>query len=214
MTQNQSLEWHNPEQTNAHKYLIPKILSILSKHHQPAHRNILDAGCGNGAIANILQRNGYKITAIDSSESGIDHAQRAYPNVHFRNISIYENLSETLKQKFDIIVSTEVVEHLTDPQLYAENLFNALDDNGLLIVSTPYHGYLKNLTISIFNKWDNHFTVLWDGGHIKFWSYKTLKKLLSNAGFASFSFYGAGRLHFLWKSMIIVAQKSHPSETS
>ena len=73
--------------------------------------------------------------------------------------------------------------------------------------STPYHGYLKNLMLSLFDHWDFHHTVLWEGGHIKFWSRKTLGRLLEQNGFKVLSFQGVGRMPFIWKSMIIVAQK-------
>jgi hypothetical protein len=67
------------------------------------------------------------------------------------------------------------------------------------IISTPYHGYLKNLVLALGNKWDSHLTPLWDGGHIKLWSRKTLSQLLSEAGFHVVRFIGAGRLPFLEK---------------
>jgi hypothetical protein len=77
---------------------------------------------------------------------------------------------------------------------------------GYLVISTPYHGYLKNIALSIFNKWDKHHTVLWHGGHIKFWSRKTLTQLLQDNGFEVVGFVGAGRFPYLWKSMILVAR--------
>jgi hypothetical protein len=75
------------------------------------------------------------------------------------------------------------------------------------VVSTPYHGYLKNLVISLLDKWDSHHTALWHGGHIKFWSQSTLTQLFSENGFTVCGFFGVGRVPFLWKSMIIVGQK-------
>ena len=54
---------------------------------------------------------------------------------------------------------------------------------------------------------DSHFTALWDGGHIKFWSRRTLSLLLDECGFQIIDFEGAGRVPFLWKSMIVVATK-------
>ena len=83
---------------------------------------------------------------------------------------------------------------------------------GLLIISTPYHGYLKNFVLALANKWDAHLNPFWDGGHIKFWSCKTLSQLLNETGFSVIRFIGAGRLPFLWKSMIVVAQKREASE--
>jgi len=47
----------------------------------------------------------------------------------------------------------------------------------------------------------------WDGGHIKLWSRKTLSQLLSETGFRVVRFIGAGRMPFLWKSMIMIAGK-------
>jgi hypothetical protein len=79
------------------------------------------------------------------------------------------------------------------------------------IISTPYHGYLKNLVLALGNKWDLHFTPLWDCGHIKLWSRKTLSQLLNEGGFRVVRFIGAGRVPFLWKSMIMVAPKPEES---
>jgi hypothetical protein len=49
---------------------------------------------------------------------------------------------------------------------------------------------------------DNHFHVLWDGGHIKFFSVKTLTALLKTEGFTDLHFNFAGRFPYLWKSML------------
>lgn len=54
---------------------------------------------------------------------------------------------------------------------------------------------------------DAHFTALWDGGHIKFWSVETMTALLAEAGFEDMAFYRVGRISALAKSMIVVARK-------
>jgi 2-polyprenyl-6-hydroxyphenyl methylase/3-demethylubiquinone-9 3-methyltransferase len=59
-------------------------------------------------------------------------------------------------------------------------------------------------------KLDAHFTALWDGGHIKFWSRGTLSALLQDAGFEVVAFRGAGRWPWLWKSMLIAARRPGP----
>jgi predicted HicB family RNase H-like nuclease len=50
------------------------------------------------------------------------------------------------------------------------------------VISTPYHGYWKNLMLALTGKMDAHFTALWDHGHIKFWSMRTLGELLREGG--------------------------------
>jgi hypothetical protein len=77
---------------------------------------------------------------------------------------------------------------------------------GELILSTPYNGYLKNILISVFDKWDHHLNPLWDGGHIKYWSRSTLTQLLLEQNFEIINFKGAGRIPYLWKSMVIKAK--------
>jgi 2-polyprenyl-6-hydroxyphenyl methylase/3-demethylubiquinone-9 3-methyltransferase len=54
---------------------------------------------------------------------------------------------------------------------------------------------------------DAHFTALWDNGHIKFWSFKTLKQLLEEFGFIDIKFYRVGRIPIIGKSMIVIATK-------
>jgi 2-polyprenyl-6-hydroxyphenyl methylase/3-demethylubiquinone-9 3-methyltransferase len=61
--------------------------------------------------------------------------------------------------------------------------------------------------LALTGKLDQHFTVLWDHGHIKFWSRKTLTQALEEAGFCEVKFAGAGRAPWFWKSMVMTATK-------
>jgi 2-polyprenyl-6-hydroxyphenyl methylase/3-demethylubiquinone-9 3-methyltransferase len=54
---------------------------------------------------------------------------------------------------------------------------------------------------------DRHFTVLWDHGHIKFWSRKTLTQALQETGFTDIEFAGSGRIPYVWNSMVLKAVK-------
>jgi 2-polyprenyl-6-hydroxyphenyl methylase/3-demethylubiquinone-9 3-methyltransferase len=73
-------------------------------------------------------------------------------------------------------------------------------------LSTPYHGYLKNLALALCDRWDHHHTALWHGGHIKFFSRATIGRLLSDNGFEVQGFRGVGRVPYLWKSMVVVGR--------
>jgi 2-polyprenyl-3-methyl-5-hydroxy-6-metoxy-1,4-benzoquinol methylase len=169
-------------------------------------RRILDLGCGNGALCAVLAKEGFEVVGCDPSEYCLGLARRAHPGLDFRSCGV-EDDPASLGSDFDVVISTEVVEHLGLPRLLPRFARAVLRPGGHLIVSTPYHGYLKNLAISLLGKWDNHFTALWDGGHIKFWSRTTLTWLLEGEGFAVIDFVGTGRLLYFWKSMILVARK-------
>ena len=171
---------------------------------------ILDLGCGNGVIANHLISLGYNVYGTDASESGIAFAREQNPDRFFiQDLSSGELPQELKSLQFDTIISTEVIEHLYDPYIFIEFCRKILaGSKGELILSTPYHGYLKNLMLGILNKWDSHYDPLWQGGHIKLWSLKSLTRLLNKYNFNVTGFKGCGRLPYLWMSMLIKAKLS------
>ena len=186
-----------------HDYLIPAVLSIL-KDVRP--KRIFDLGCGNGLAAHVLATHGYRIIGIDPSEEGINWARAHYPDIEVHQGSANDDLRARFGT-FPVVMSLEVVEHIYDPRAYARTLFNLVKPGGFAIVSTPYNGYLKNLAIALFNKFDAHHSPLWDHGHIKFWSVATLTRLLEEVGFGAIQFRRVGRIPPLAKSMIAIAQK-------
>ncbi|MGB2962492.1 MAG: class I SAM-dependent methyltransferase [Anaerolineales bacterium] len=198
--------WDSIEGPHSCAYITPRILSLLKKL---GVRRVLDLGSGNGMLCSQLADQGYEVVGVEVDEKGISIARSAYPEVDFYNFSVEDDPNDFLKDEtpFEVIISTEVIEHLYSPHrlpIYARGM---LQDQGYLIITTPYHGYLKNLVISLLNKWDFHFTVLRHGGHIKFFSRRTITRLLTDNGFKVVGFSGVGRIPYLWKSMVIIAQK-------
>jgi 2-polyprenyl-3-methyl-5-hydroxy-6-metoxy-1,4-benzoquinol methylase len=194
----------NSEPSHTFSYLQTALFSLINKNSSQC---ILDLGCGNGHLVSFLIRHGYNAYGTDASENGITIAKKEYPDRFFlQDLSTDQLPVELQKLSFDTIISTEVIEHLYNPEGFIDFCKNALQANGELIISTPYHGYLKNLALSIFNKWDAHLSPEWHGGHIKFWSRKTLSKLLTDKGFTVIAFKGCGRVPYFWKSMVIKAK--------
>ena len=202
MSEYNDYNWVDENMTLAHQHFVKPITEMLPTDGTP----ILDIGCGNGSLANHLIALGYNIYGTDAAVSGINIANQTNPGRFFlQDLSIDELPKELAHIKFSVIISTEVIEHLYNPQKYIIFCKSILEksNGGVLIISTPYHGYLKNMILSLFNKWDFHFSPLWDGGHIKFWSFKTLKLLLERNDFKVIKFKGVGRFPYIWKSMII-----------
>lgn len=193
-------------ESHMHKHFMPLVLK-LAESFKPGTR-VLDVGCGNGASCVEFQKLGCTVVGVDLSQQGIEIARRACPAGRFEVVAANEEILKNLNEPpFDIVISTEVVEHLYDPRAYARGCISALRDGGRFICTTPYHGYLKNLALSIAGKWDAHANPLWDGGHIKLWSRASLSSLLTETGFRNIQFRGAGRFPGLWMTMVMSGDK-------
>ena len=190
---------------DAHGVLLPALHAILDSLGIREKR-CFEMGCGNGSVANNLSERGRDVTGVDPSVEGITQAKRAYPELKLYQGSAYDDLAAEYG-RFPVVISLEVVEHVYAPRKFARTVYDLLEPGGVAIISTPYHGYLQNLALAITGKMDAHFTALWDHGHIKFWSMKTLRELLEEAGLKVERFERVGRVPALAKSMIAVARK-------
>ena len=174
-------------------------------------RSICDLGCGNGHITGRLAALGYQVTGVDASASGIQIARRTYPEVEF--VEAFINRDLKTPGSFDLVISSDVIEHLYRPSDLLEAANSLLKPRGQLLLGTPYHGYLKNLVLAATGKMDAHFSALHDGGHIKFFSVRTLSTLMTSHGFTDLSFTFYGRAPWLWKNMICHARSNHAANT-
>ncbi len=198
--------WKTAETTHAGAYIAPRILEIIK---EIGAKRVLDLGSGNGALCSVLAASGYQVVGVEYDLGGVEIARAAHRDIPFYNFGVQSNPADLLAQEpaFDAVISTEVIEHLFSPHLLPLYANAVLMQKGYLVVTTPYHGYLKNLALAVLGKWDAHLTALWHGGHIKFWSRSTLTQLLEANGFKVVGFSGVGRCPWLWKSMVVVAQK-------
>lgn len=200
-------DYHDAELNHSHAYLHPIVAGVLSDLAiDPNNRRVFELGCGNGSYANQVANMGFDVVGVDTSEQGILHAKRNFPNLKLELGSAYDDLAGRYG-RFPVALSLEVVEHVYFPRKFCSTIFNLLEEGGVAIVSTPYHGYWKNLALAVSGRLDRHFTALWDHGHIKFWSVRTLHALLKEAGFVDIEFKRAGRIPPLAKSMVAIARR-------
>lgn len=208
MTENvvEDFGWRDAKEPYSYGYLAPAILLLLKRI---GVKRILDFGSGNGALCAALAAAQFEAVGVEYDKTGVELAKKANPGIPFYNFGVQDDPQLLLarEEKFDAVVSTEVIEHLFSPHLLPQYAGKCLKSEGYLIVTTPYHGYLKNLALSILDKWDFHHGALNHGGHIKFWSWASLSTLLTRNGFRVIEFSGVGRFPFMWKSMVVVARR-------
>ncbi len=199
--------WNSDRGPHSCDYLAPAVLAWL-RELQP--QKVIDLGAGNGALCRTMTEAGHTVAGIEPDTTGVGIARRQCPQAQIYQLAVDDAPDAVLRDHpdgFDIAVSTEVIEHLYAPRRLAAFAHAVLRRGGHLLLTTPYHGYLKNLAISVVGGWDRHADPLWDGGHIKLFSRRTITRLLNEAGFRLVSFGGVGRMPYLWKSMVVMAVK-------
>lgn len=187
------------------KHHHPFTWSLIAPFLPAEPARILDAGCGNGYIASRMAQLGHEVTGVDLSGQTIEFIRGKYEGVRFEQRSLYDDLSDLRPAGgWDVVVSSEVIYCLYSPRKFLRNMHSNLRTGGSIIVITNYHGYLKNLAISLLGGWDKHFAVLdHDNGNIniRFFSRRTLAALLLEVGFREPQFKFGGAVPFLWRGM-------------
>ena len=202
-------KYSDARNSHSHAYLLPTVRAELARVREKSSNSELqlsELGCGNGSLAAVLTDDGWNVAGVDPSVEGIKIANSNYPLLRLEIGSASEDLAARFG-RFPAVISLEVFEHVYATRDYAATSYYLLKPGGTAIISTPYHGYLKNLALAASGKMDEHFTALWDHGHIKFWSIQTLTFLLQEAGFQNIRFVRVGRVPALAKSMIAAVQR-------
>jgi SAM-dependent methyltransferase len=192
--------WSSGDTPESHDYIAGPVIRTL---HAARARNVLDMGCGNGALTALLAGEGFATFGVDGSESGVHIARARHPKLRFDVVDLSAGvLPAELHGRFDAVVAAEVIEHLLLPRMLFAGALQALRPGGTLVVTTPYHGYLKNLALALTNGFDAHWHPLRDYGHIKFFSPRTLGALFAEFGLCDIRWRAAGRIPPLAKSMV------------
>lgn len=200
--------WESPE--DYHDPTTPQRQALWRRHlaSLPAGAAVLDVGCGDGAFCAFFQSMGYEVRGIDISRRAIDYARRRHTDIAFE-VRLIEDEAAEYPAAYDCVFSSEVIEHLFDVGGYLRAINHALKPGGMLVLTTPYHGLIKNLSIDLFN-YAGHYDPL--GQHIRFFDRKSLGACLTRFGFEPVVWTGYGRPWPLWKSFFVVSRKTREAE--
>jgi len=187
---------------------LSKLINNFSARHKgPARAQALDAGCGYGIYSLLLAEAGYDVFGIDINEEEIRKAsnwasERGVQDRITFQIGDVQNIRHG-DSTFDLIVCSEVLEHLEDPINGARELWRTLKDNGTAIISMPNVACLYGLL-----QWSYRSSGLrsllgkppltqHQIQHSRFW-FGNILTILKTVGFQVESIYSTAHLPYLW----------------
>ncbi len=143
------------------------------------HYKILDIACGTWIYERMLDpkiRKQQHIVGVDISESQINFSNNIFNEILIHNI---ENKLPYDSETFNVVILSEIIEHLFDPEIIIEECYRLLKKWWLLIVTTPNISSIQNrLSFALFGN-SKEVDYFYNKQHIRFYSKKTLKYLFS-----------------------------------
>ncbi len=127
----------NPIRISYIKENIIKTFQLENKKNPLKNIRILDVGCGGGLLSEPMCKLGAEVTGIDASEKNIKvaklHSKKNNLKINYI-CSSPEKLN--VKDKFDVILNMEIVEHVEDVNFFLKSCSNLLKKNGIMFVAT------------------------------------------------------------------------------
>jgi len=154
-----------------HAYRVRRLADLLRQSLPAGH--ILDAGCGAGALTELLAGSGYRVTAVEASPEFVAYVQDRVGRAVFADpVEVRAGDLERIDlggESFDGAVCGEVLEHLADDAAAMQNIVAALKPGGVLVLSVP----ARPDRYSWLDQW---------AGHYRRYDEESLRSLLVDAG--------------------------------
>jgi 2-polyprenyl-6-hydroxyphenyl methylase/3-demethylubiquinone-9 3-methyltransferase len=151
---------------------------------------VLDVGCGEGRFAAELARRGFPVVGVDVAEEPLRRARAREPALEVRIVPA-DGSWPLADASFDLVWAGETIEHVADTVGWLSEVHRVLRTGGRLLLSTPAHGRLRMLALAVSGmRFDRHFDPRAD--HLRFYSRRTLARLLADLGFREIEVRGAG----------------------
>lgn len=136
----------------------------------------LDLGCGDGSFTGVMAQAGVQVVGAEVAEAALARAQERSPELEFRLIPI-EGPLPFEDNSFDLVWSSEVLEHVADTARWLSEVRRTLRPGGRLLLTTPSHGRLR-LAIGGIERLAPPL-----GDHLHLYTRGALRRVLDDFGF-------------------------------
>jgi len=158
-----------------------KILAIIKEESKDRRIKILDVGCATGYLGFAAKMGKNYVCGIEISVTAAEEAKKVLDEVVVGNVE--EITLPWPRDYFDIIVCSDILEHLFDPKSTLIKLREYLKPEGKLLVVVPNVAYYAVRLMLLRGKWEYQSHGILDYGHIRWFTKETARKLLMESGF-------------------------------
>jgi 2-polyprenyl-3-methyl-5-hydroxy-6-metoxy-1,4-benzoquinol methylase len=200
-----------PVIANAEETILRK---MIAKNIPKQADLLLDVGCGSAWFAKNFVAKGKKVVSLDISFVNASKAMESVSSPNHAAVVADVYQLPFRENSFDVVVASEILEHLFDPELFVKNLVYILKPDGKLIITTPYNEKLEyNLCVHCNKLTPQH-------AHLHSFDKGKMEKIMHSVSGKDFkikvfnnSFLMKMRLHlifkntFLWRLLDVLANK-------
>lgn len=189
---------------------------------------LLDIGCGAGHLLYQFRERFKSLIGLEYSPHRLDQAKANLEGWPFILIcGSAENLSAIDSNSIDQIISADTIEHIPDVYQAVKEMYRVLRPTGRLVINTPNISFVKKRLLLLAGRFPSTSQpnegvtddILFDGGHLHYFTFRSLRLVLGKFGFAiekECGFGPGGRIHNFWPELLsggvqIVARKHAPT---
>ncbi len=183
----------------------PQEVAGIIRAMMPSGVRVLDVGCGTGSVTLIANED--KNNEVVGVEPDEDRAKVARgKGLDIRIDMLTEDLQHQLG-KFDVVVSSDVLEHTPAPGEFLQILKGSMKSDGLLLVSVPNVAHWSVRQMIFMGRFDYDHVGIMDATHLRWFTAKSLRALFERSGFeilemrqtagVALPCYGRGLVHLI-----------------
>lgn len=178
-----------------------KIIHLVGRN-----RRVLDIGCGAGVLDRQLVANGCIVDGVEIDEGAAREALDICNQVFVGDIEAPDGL-KLEGQQYDVIVLSHVLEHMRRPDLVLKKLKGHCRSGGKIIAVVPNICYLPSRIKLMMGRFDYEDTGNFDRTHLRFFTRKTARRLIEEAGYKieSYGYTGPAAIVPLFPGLTAIA---------